>query len=423
MNHTSSETGAHPIQFDNLEDLGGGRYKLVAQFPPVNLEISKVEESRLAASAEFKITTDVPGLEWRGCVFRQKLLEPRHRDDNVRYLARVGPQTPELQGDVWRQVIERGCYEAVDAHRKGVKEINMSKHEPDMSGAQWRLRPFLEEGEATVLFGLGDSGKSFLGLYWGYLVASWKADLGMEPDRGAVMICDYETTVNVTSRRSKMIADGFGEARPEGLIYLKMHQTLKNDYERVKRAVDRNKIKLLIVDSAAMATGEPESSEVTNEFFLALRDLGTTNLVIAHVAKTGRDHEPFGSVFWSNMSRSTFRATATRPGRDTLTVKLRNHKSNNVDRLRDRAFDLQFEDSKVVVTTADPEAVVDDAESSTAHRVLTLLSRGALSANEIAEQLDLKPNQVHARLKELKDAGKVMRFDNKRGGKWGRQAY
>ena len=77
-----------------------------------------------------------------------------------------------------------------------------------------------------------------------------------------------------------------------------MVQIFAADFERVNRVVRDKQIKLVIVDSAAMATGEPESADATAQYFRALAGLDTTTLTIAHVAKAGREREPFGSIFW-----------------------------------------------------------------------------------------------------------------------------
>ena len=74
------------------------------------------------------------------------------------------------------------------------------EHKIDTTATTWRLRPFLEEGEPTLLFGPGGSGKSYLAMTMAYLVASGNQHLGLEPAKGGVLYCDYEATLNVAVR-------------------------------------------------------------------------------------------------------------------------------------------------------------------------------------------------------------------------------
>ena len=93
-----------------------------------------------------------------------------------------------------------------------------------------------------------------------------------------------------------------------------MVQIFAADFEHVNRLVRDEQIKLVIVDSAAMATGEPESADATAQYFRALAGLDTTSLTIAHIAKADNQRAPFGSIFWRNSPRSIYRAHSGHSG-------------------------------------------------------------------------------------------------------------
>ena len=354
--------------------------------------------------------------------FKQDLASTRARDDSVRYLSKIDGAI--LPPDGWRSVIEWACYLPLQKHRESTREVSIMNHKITPASAKWRLEPFLEDGESTLIFGPGDSGKSFLALYMAYLVATGKEHLGLKPVQGRVLYLDWEATLDVTARRLEMLAKGFGGSRPDGFWYMRMADNFMADFDRVHEAVRERDISLVVVDSAALATSEPESSQVVSEFFGAVREMATATLIVAHVAKTGKEHEPFGSVFWTNLARNTYRASASRPNDDLLSVRLRNHKANNQNRLRDRAFDLTFTDlaftdEAVTVTRGDPGAVLDDEPETNGERIYQTLLRGQLSTNDLAERLELSPGVVRKVLSEMKAGGRVKRLEDHRNGKWG----
>ena len=56
-----------------------------------------------------------------------------------------------------------------------------------------------------MLYGPGDTGKSFFGVLAGYLIATGREHLGMKPQQGNVCYLDYETDEATTKNRLNMI--------------------------------------------------------------------------------------------------------------------------------------------------------------------------------------------------------------------------
>jgi hypothetical protein len=252
------------------------------------------------------------------------------------------------------------------------------------------LHPFLQERQATLIFGEGDTGKSWLGILMGVLVSQGLSHLNMEAQLGNVLYLDYETDEDTLWERVNMITAGLDIPIPEGFFYRQMHQLIAADFQQINRLVVDNNIALVVVDSAAPAVGEPESSAPTNEYFAALRSLRTSTLTIAHVSKGGKENEPFGSIFWRNLPRANFRVTASHePGASQFVIGLKHTKSNNGKRLRDRAFQIDFSEGAAVFSPADIADVPSLMEGqSHGQRITTALKRGAMSVQELEGVLD-----------------------------------
>jgi hypothetical protein len=89
-----------------------------------------------------------------------------------------------------------------------------------------------------------------------------------------------------------------------------MDQSLANQVVNIKRAMDTEKIDLVIHDSLSWAAGgDLNENAVARAYSTAVRELGGTHLAIAHVSSqsakaAGRDATPFGSRFFYNGPRA-----------------------------------------------------------------------------------------------------------------------
>ena len=169
-----------------------------------------------------------------------------------------------------------------------------------------------------------------------------------------------------------------------------MKRPLEDDFDRVSAYLMEHCIDFVIIDHAARAVFEAEQSGPCNQYFNALSGLEATTLTIAHVSKTGKESEPFGSTFWHNNARATFRALAEESGA-TLTVGLRHYKKNNTPRVSERAFLFTFEDDKVSVGKGDLSAIAGIEDNAPMHRrIETYLSNngGPVTSNDLAKTFD-----------------------------------
>ena len=303
----------------------------------------------------------------------------------------------------WDKILEYTCIRVLEKHREGTPIVHLADYQVP-EGLRHRLFPYLQEKQASLLFGEGDTGKSWLALMMGVTVAIGTPQLGLQPEPGAVLFLDYETDEDTVWERVNMVSAGFGEPIPEGFYYRQMHQTIAADFQQVNQLVMDHNISLVIVDSAAPAVGEPEASQATNEYFRALRSLRCSSLTVAHVSKGGKETEPFGSIFWRNLPRANYRVDASHePGAQSFAMQIKHTKSNNGKRLQDRAYELTFEDDLVRFKFADIAAVPEFAEGMTlGQRISAVLKNGALSVKDIAEMLEANENSVKTTLNRHK---------------------
>ena len=204
-------------------------------------------------------------------------------------------------------------------------------------------------------------------------------------------------------------------AIPDGIYWRHMVEPLTAEFTAINRLVKDKNIDLVILDSAAPATLEPESAEMVIPFFRALRALNCTTLTIAHMTKAarGQGDYPFGSTMWRNLPRSNFSVKADRND-DDVAISLKHTKANNSRRLKPLGFKFSFQDDQLVVTTAQPIDYADlRQDSSLKDRIMEALRRGQMSPEDIAKELDESRDSVRRTLNRNKNDFQKL------GNEWG----
>lgn len=262
-----------------------------------------------------------------------------------------------------------------------------------------RLAPVLFDADgwpllrdhATILFGDGGTGKSYLGLYAGGLLARHGA---------RVLMVDWELEGQTHSDRLQLL---FGDTAPL-LHYLQGTRPLVHDVARIRRNCLRLGIDYILLDSIGYATdGPPEAAEHALSYFRALKGIGVRgSLSTAHVNRStdGADQKPFGSVFWHNSARATWfvKQVGTEPTR--LRVHLTNRKSNLGAMHTAAGFDFDFRPDRTIVTRVTSADVVINSAADpvpTWQRVAAFIKAGhgvPRTIPEIAAALHLKPDTI-----------------------------
>lgn len=361
----------------------GGIYKLDWASEKIHMRIDRIlESSKHEVTGEVLVENHAPGTLKHLSQSRLNMTSAQAKKTLATTLNGRVDTVP------WLDLIEQACVLVIQRHREGAPAIRLAEMtQPD--DTVYRLFPYIQEHQATLILGDGDTGKSFLGILLAVLVASDTHCLGMVPKEGPVLYLDYETDPETVWHRVNRISAGLNIPIPEEIIYRHMTQSVAADYEALNKIVSEEQIMFLVVDSAAPASIKPEESEHTIAYFNALRDLGPSTLTIAHLSKGEREDRPFGSIFWRNMPRSLYRVNAAHdPGSPQFLMGLKHVKSNNEQRQKDTAFQLVFGENDLVFTMAKAADIPELADTLPIHqRIALALKNMPMTPKELNQYL------------------------------------
>ena len=297
----------------------------------------------------------------------------------------------------WQTIITNIAVRTLAAYREGNPWVCLADMEAPPDTVQYLVKPILEAGESTLLFADGGSGKSYLATVFALMVATGQAMGGMISAvlPSNVIYLDWESNEESYWRRVNALTSTMGLPIPETMFYRQMSGRLTGAAVEVKAYCKSNEIALVVVDSAALAAGESETSVDATRLFDALRQVGVTALVVAHTTKTD-EKRPFGSVYMRNGPRSVWKLSRDEDQSETLTLAAQHVKANNSELQPPLGWQFVFEDQGRIVRFDRSEADLLEEVSNTQPlriQIRDLLSEGALWSTEIAEHLELTTKQ------------------------------
>jgi len=375
-----------------------GVFQLTFMDEFIDVRVDRVlENSSFQTSCELNIYSRRPAQT--GLILGKKRLNLSSAQTVNSYAKQLTARMPEVEWDV---LIEWVSLTVIDAYREGDPVIHLPDHSVS-EGLRFRIAPYVQEKQHSLLFGAGGSGKSWLAMYMSMLVCTGQPNLDLHPEPGRVLYLDYETDSDTVWHRVNMITAGLQTpiAIPEGFYYRNMTHTLIADAQEIQKMVLDLGIDFIVIDSAAGATGALIDDTLVNQYFNVIRELNVTALTIAHIAKTATDMtKAFGSTYWDARPRSCVRAdSSNEPGVRSFAMQLTHTKSNNGQFIKNRAYELVFEDDAVNFKYASLLGVPEFAASLTlGQRITNLLRQGGMTAREIAEELDAKHDSVRITL-------------------------
>ena len=189
----------------------------------LKVTVSKLrEQSNGGLLADFDLHLK-PGTEMTGpfkYFSRFNLKSGQTKASTAKDLARVVPPEVIAEESVWRYIVERVSNEARSSFNEGEEGVELVNSTASET-TEYRLWPYLQERQPSLLFGPGDSGKSFFAVLVGYLIATGREHLGMKPQQGNVCYLDYETDEATTKQRLSpnppKDTDGRGEESGRGV--------------------------------------------------------------------------------------------------------------------------------------------------------------------------------------------------------------
>lgn len=327
----------------------------------------------------------------------------------------------ELEGRCpapWTSMLEQVCIMAMRELRKG-EPIESLIPDERTDPAWFVLNPLLYEKNPTVLYGPGDSMKSFFALYCALLLCNGAngANLNVAPTPWRVLWLDWEMGVSDVRARVKLLQAG-DPRLVQVPDYRRCIRPLADEIADVKKVVTEGQYDVLVLDSLAMAAGgqELERADSAIRFNAALRDLHCTSLVIGHTPKPQPDQKErtlYGSVFFHNLCRVSWEVQ-----REGETLGLYQRK-NNLGRKHDPlGFSLCISDEAAHVAVADlmDEPILAEGMPLRDRLTAALVDKTGQTTKELALLLGSKEASIRTVLNREK-----RRFNNI-DGRWERIA-
>jgi AAA domain-containing protein len=344
---------------------------------PFEVSLSRIRESRSSTSSELQV-------KYVNGSGKPKTLT--HQTFNLlTSKLKLAKELTARHEAPWLTMLEQVCIISLRYLRQGEPIESLLPTSEDHP-AWFVLNPLLFDKNPTILYGPGDSLKSFFVLYCGLLLASGLAvpSLAVSPEPRRVLFLDWEMSVQDVRGRVKMLQAG--DPRLTGVPdYRRCYQPLADEVSELKKVVSEGCYDVLIIDSLAMAAGgqELERADSAIRFNAALRALNCTSLIVGHTPKPQEDQKErhlYGSVFFSNLGRNSWECR-----REGQTIGLY-HKKHNLSAQHDPlGFTLDMTQDTCTITEAN---LADDP----------VLSSGLPIQDRLASELTAHPGQT---IKEL----------------------
>jgi len=391
-----------------FESLGPDHYRLSLPAACLSIDLDRIRWEHTDLLCECVVRCELPGIPTvRGVVAAGKLnlSSLTTRRSFAKELERRAPGLKELP---WNHLIEEAALSAIEAERAGAEMRLLDTYpEPSEEDQFYRLHGWtLTASLPTILFAPGGLGKSFLAL--------WAA---CELARQGVPVCYVDTEADWRTHRLRK-AKLYGST-PHNVYYYRARRPLPEEADALRRACAEWGIRYVVVDSISLAGAGPlEESATAISTFQALARIGVGGdmgaLLIGHCPKD-RD-TIFGSVFWANNARLAWHASRVDDGSEGYILKLKADKTNVTPTGQVVCFRITFGE-RVEIRPVDPSDIEEvAAELPLIDRIEAALRRGAKTSNELAEELDSKPDTIRKTLnRHLKKTG---RFTVLSGGRY-----
>lgn len=374
------------------------RYKLVVADGCITIEVDRLRRDSHELVGELAVKCSLPGARtYDGIISLAdfNLSSARARTERARLLA-VRSNTDGLD---WQGYLEEFCQRVLAAERKGQPAVDLRTLERPSDDSIKVEGLNLPRRHPTIIFGDGGAAKSYTALFLG----------GCLVQQGlAVALFDWELAGEDHRDRLERL---FGKTMPR-ISYVRCDKPLVYEMDRLRRIVRDQQIDFALYDSVAFATdGAPESAEQAERYFRAVRQIGPGSLHVAHVTKAEETEKPFGSVFWSNSARCTYYAKLAdaSPDGKTLILGLFPKKANLGQLPSPTGFKITFDTNRTYYVKADPADTPDLAEKMTIkQRMMRLLRGGALPVEQVAEDLEARPDTIQRTIRRHKNIFTVL---------------
>lgn len=388
---------------------------VIFQWPPTPLKVvlNRFHDSSQKTEAEITVMAITP--EGTHLITSAKI--------NLQALStrkKFAQDLAERYGADWVPKIEQVCVMGLRVHREGepfhALEPTVSTHVPFL------INPILYKDHQTLWYAPGGSCKSYLALYLALLAAHGTEGSGVASLQVPPLYLDWELNKETVGGRLTALQTGHPELSNYVPYYRHCELPLYQEADLIAEYVGTHGIQLVIVDSVALACGgDLASPESAIKLQRALRTIGCSSLVLAHVAKNtteGQVSTAYGSVFFRELARNVWeaqRADGANPARVAL-----HHRKNNFGPLKPAlGFELSFENHSVHVQSCDPELEPEFLEKlPIASRIRNLLEDGVMrTSQEVADELEANLRTVKNSLSQG-EGNKWMKVGDNKFTQW-----
>lgn len=336
-------------------------------------------------------------------------------------------RAPKVRAD-WLAHLEAFCVRVLAAEREGSPILDIGTRPVRREGTPYLLHPMLPKGRATILFGEGGSGKSYLAAAAAVSVASGTPvlDFWHVTQPGRVLVLDWEADVEEWNDRIAGVARGAG-IDPPNIAYRQGVRSLVDDQEELARYVAEHNVRLVIVDSVGMASPSTREGSDANDgairLFAALRLLDTTCLLVDHVSKAGADQErgalrPYGSIFKVNLARSVYELKRASQLTDGIaSMGLYHRKANGGPLGEPVGIRVEYGDDYVRFDREELHDEELDRARPLSFQVEDVLAEGAMHPKDVADALGANVGSIRVILSRGVQRGRLRRLDD---GSYGR---
>lgn len=278
------------------------------------------------------------------------------------------------------------------------------------------------EAYPVVVFGSGGVAKSALMLSACTAIAAnagkW---LGLDTVGGPVLYLDFELDADEQNRRAHLLAQGAGlQKPPDDLFYISALGCSPHEaFRAALEACEEYGVRMVVLDSWGPALeGDALAARDIIGFFRRqlepFRAAGIAVIIVDHQAKlqAGEGYQgksAFGSVYKTNLARSVMQVELAERGEGTITVKLRQVKSNFGPLAEPFGAKITFGETAwtVEATDLDAASLAGEGSLNAGDRVKLALEDGPAFPWEVAESTGLAHKTVKNELSKLRKAGKV----------------
>ena len=384
--------------------------------PGINVEVGRVTRD-YSKSPQAEVTIDVDkslAPERPRRVFRGRL----------GLLSRSGIKAcvdicnKRVPGYAWADVIDDICDKALENQRQRLTPESVGLEAPPVERPVYQVWPLLPSRQPTIIYGQGGIGKSWLALYLCALVDNGLTVSGLNADVGKSLYVDWETDAPTVGARAWAIKGG--EPQIESgwtLRYQRAQRPLVEWIDDLSSHVEREGFDLVVIDSVGMALGgDASSDETVLAFFLALRQLETTVLLIDHMTKgsDSKERGAYGSVYKRNSARSVWEMRQAENGEMVMGLYHRKANSSRLSPPVGLSLNIIEDDNAIVQAASFSRCDVGDLPDDLAagmtlpQRIQATLSRGQQPIETIRGELDDAPaSSVDAVLSRMFKRGQL----------------